>query len=74
MSEIKYERNTKFVLNKAIFTSIATLRASPRPTCICTKMQQGKENQSDFFSDQALHGGMTRSYEECNHGCVYYII
>ena len=20
------------------------------------------------------HGGMTRPYEECNHGCVYYII
>ena len=28
----------------------------------------------DNIHFEHMHGGMTRSYEECNHVCVYYII
>ena len=48
MSEIKYERNTKLVLNMAMLTSIATLCASPSPirVHVCTrKCSNGKSKR-----------------------------
>ena len=39
-----------------------------------TYMQYQKQIRDEGFCDIHRHGGMTRSYEECNHGCVYYII
>ena len=44
MSEIKYEINTKLVLNRAIFTLNAILYASPRPVCTrkCSKERKIK--------------------------------
>ena len=50
MSEIKYERNTKFALNRAIFTSIGTLCASPRPIHVCTRKSSKVRKIKAIFS------------------------
>ena len=39
----------------------------------CYKNARATRRSQFLFEIRPRHGGMTRSYEECNHGCVYYI-